>query len=52
MYLEHLLGTTRLLGVSVDKNQSVSEGHMGWIPGPGRSHPPWGNKPHGVCHNY
>ena len=29
---------------SVVQNQPASAGHMGSIPGPGRSHRPWSNK--------
>ena len=37
-------------GSSVVKNLPGNAGDMGSIPGPGRSHMPWDNKP--VHHNY
>ena len=37
-------------GSSVVKNVPGNAGDMGSIPGPGRSHMPWDNKP--VYHNY
>ena len=44
------VGTRDFPGGPVVKNPPANAGHTGSIPGPGRSHIPWSNKP--VRHNY